>query len=107
MRAQQAKEALDERLGVDSAGARLERRQIGCQHCGVVLHQGVSERLLDGEELVERADRRAGARGDLGHRRRFVSFLGKYGGGRLQKRRYALLAARALGQTGAVDLSVA
>ena len=65
------------------------------------VEKGVRQRLLAGEELVERADRCTGPRGDLGHRYGVVTLLGKQCNGCLQESGdppFATLALRGAGR---------
>ena len=61
---------------------------------------GVGQRLLVREELVQRADRRRGAGGDLGHGRAIETLFGENRGSGLEERSHALAAAIALRRAG-------
>ena len=95
--------ALKSEQGVDQFGDGERRRPFLDPVQGVVetfaeaVEDGIRQRLLAGEELVERPDRCTGPRGDLGHRDGVVTLLGKQGSGRLQQmRRPAACHARAV-----------
>ena len=60
---------------------------------GEAVEERLSKRLLGGKKLVERADRRARAACDLGHRRGLVTLPGEEFGSRVEERGDALLSA--------------
>ena len=74
-----------ELLGGESRGLRGEVAPELGVFLGVLGAQGVDNRLLVGEKLIERADRGPGALGDRAHRRRFVARFADHAISRMQQ----------------------